>query len=61
MKRIFALLMIPTAVAASCCWTLLSSEYDMSMQKWVCIYKSSSGTIVREFQNSICSINPQYH
>jgi hypothetical protein len=56
-----ALLFLPLAVAASCCWTLLSSDYDLSMRKWVCIYKSSSGTIVREFHDSICSINPKYH
>lgn len=59
--KLIALLLLPTAVAASCCWTLLSSNYDVSMNKWVCVYKSSSGTIVREFQSTICSINPQEH
>jgi hypothetical protein len=61
MKRLFALLLLPTAVLASCCWTLISSNYDIALQKWVCVYQSSSGTLVREFQNGVCSITPQYH
>jgi hypothetical protein len=61
MKRLILLWLVPSVVAASCCWTLISSNYDVSMRKWVCIYQSSSGTLVREFQDSICTINPQFH
>lgn len=59
--KLFLALLLPTAVAAGCCWTLISSNYDVSMNKWVCVYRSTSGTVVREFQNNMCSIIPQEH
>lgn len=61
MKKLIALMLLPTAVAAGCCWTLISSNYDYSLRKWVCVYQSTQGTIVREFQETMCSLSPQYH
>ncbi len=57
MRKALAVLMLAISAAA---WafgaTLVNSYYDVSLQAWVCTYRTAQGTTITQLHRNFCPI-----
>ena len=58
MKRIAAAVLLAALVGNAAAFaTLVQSYYDVSLQAWVCVYRTAQGTTVTRLSQGFCPMS----